>query len=169
MSVNPSSHASLLMCFRYLWDEKFNLDLFKRSIEEYNQSEIDNVREKGWKQRNLDPKRVTYGVTVDEILSPENDIVIPLLMGKPFFDFANDTTSKALDDQGCSSQEPLLVRVNPVDDFPDDYDGFHGYDQEVEEEFLVLWRLTRVLNWQMLDRRIDESVSSCFLNALVAK
>lgn len=86
-------------------------------------------------------KRLTYGSSVDEVLSPANDITILLVLSPDFVEFANNLIAEALTEAGISDVSSPLNIIQP---------------EAGASECVVSWRLDSVLNWQMLDRRIDE-------------
>lgn len=89
-------------------------------------------------------KRVTYGTSMDTVLfSSSNDITIPIVTSTEFVEFANELVAKALDKKGLPSKIPLEILTTP------------SWDEEL---VVALWRLDKILNWQMVDRRIDECV-----------
>ncbi|KAF7338483.1 hypothetical protein MVEN_02074300 [Mycena venus] len=103
----------------------------------------------------LPAARITYGDSVEQVLLPKNDILIPLTLDWSFFKFANSNIVSALqrakksgelDDSDCVAPLTLVG------------DALPGEDEETidDVEVIALWRLSKVLNWQMLDRRIDE-------------
>lgn len=84
---------------------------------------------------------------IEKALSNDKDIVIPLWVPKEFSEFANDLMLKALAEHvQISHAPPLKVEILEKDV---DVGGELGAD-------LVRWTLDMALNWQMLDRRIDE-------------
>lgn len=91
--------------------------------------------------------RITYADNIEQALSAEKDIIIPLWVPEEFAQFANEVMLKALAEHGKTSHAPpLKVEINGKDT---DVYGEMGAD-------LTRWTLDMVLNWQMLDRRIDE-------------
>ncbi|KAF9069165.1 hypothetical protein BDP27DRAFT_1402854 [Rhodocollybia butyracea] len=132
----------------YEWDENFNIEDFTKSIDGFNDRELDSVKEE-WRNSGGDDlefpivKRVTYASSVAEILSPSHDIVIPVITTEEFATFANSSVVEALKMKGVLGNEkmtPLTVLGN----------------QENQEVVITVWRLNKVLNWQMVDRPIDE-------------
>lgn len=97
-----------------------------------------------WKSH-LTTKRVTYGISIDTVLSSSNDLAIAIFTTTEFVEFANELVMKALSKKGLPSKIPLEILTKPVRD-------------EHEELVVALWRFDKVLNWQMVDRRIDEYV-----------
>lgn len=57
-------------------------------------------------------------------------------------DFANDIIKTALVEHGFAGGEALRP--------------YAGDRKKDLKDFTVKWRLDKILNWQMLDRRIDE-------------
>jgi hypothetical protein len=85
---------------------------------------------------------VTYADSVDEALSAAKDLRIALWVPEEFVELANNMTAKALAEHGKADHAPPLKIVLSEDD--------------VSNGPMALWTLDAVLNWQMLDRRIDE-------------
>jgi hypothetical protein len=139
---------------RYEWNKDFDIKTFKKTIDAANkhearQSDIDarDYKKSNFKELYLAVARSTYASSVDEVLSPAKDLVIPLYLGdRDFVDFSNNLTLEALAETGYSQAKPPLqiptVNGKPV--------------KLWEQTPAVFWRLNSVLNWQMLDRRIDE-------------
>ncbi|KAJ7497784.1 hypothetical protein FB451DRAFT_1335825 [Mycena latifolia] len=143
----------------YKWDRTFNLAQFKEALDAHNKQESSVAAENAemWAYHGdplqippIPAARITYGDSVDEVLTPKHDIVIPLRLEKSFMEFANTEIVAALQDAkqrvGLDENDcaPPLTSINNVD------------SHRNEEEVLALWRLNKILNWQMLDRRIDE-------------
>ncbi|KZV86223.1 hypothetical protein EXIGLDRAFT_622192, partial [Exidia glandulosa HHB12029] len=132
----------------YAWNESFTIEEFKRALDAFNQKEIDHTRERiDWQEsrgrfdKPIPARRITYADTIDELLSPEKDIQIPVFLPQHFLDFANKLILEA------------LRQAHPLSKERSDLEGplnIEGCDPA------VLWRLDCVLNWQMLDRTIDE-------------
>lgn len=142
-----------LFCFyRYEWNESFNLEDFSESIDLFNDRERKGFTESyesiEWSRD--DPidvsaaARLNYGTSVEKALSKDKDIQIPLILKKKFAEFANTMILKALEEAGIKDCPPPLEAVPRAKDS--------------DEERAYMWRLNDVLNWQMIDRRIDESV-----------
>ncbi|KDQ15211.1 hypothetical protein BOTBODRAFT_174059 [Botryobasidium botryosum FD-172 SS1] len=134
----------------YKWDENFNLKDFKSAIDEFNAKESKNASHNGSYHLDIPTSkvpaaRVTYATSVDKVFSAENDVVIPLIMTPNFMEFANDLIVKSLQEalKETNVEAPIKLYNNKAAG-----DG--------DEETLVIWRLDRILNWQMFDRRIDE-------------
>lgn len=145
---------SILNCTpRYKWDRTFNLIDFKKALDDHNRQESTAAGEADWYIRGRDKKpipaaRITYGDSVDQVLLPEHDIIIPLRLDESFMKFANTQILVALEKAKKAAQlaesdceAPLTLIHASVDSEP---------------EVHALWRLNKILNWQMLDRRIDE-------------
>ncbi|KAJ6546431.1 hypothetical protein DFH09DRAFT_1171031 [Mycena vulgaris] len=136
----------------YKWDRTFNLAEFKKALDDHNKQESSVASENCYwtsskKQTGIPAARITYGDSVDQVLLPKHDIIIPLRLDTSFMEFANtqivaalhDAKQRAgLDEADCAA--PLTLHNDGNDD----------------PEVLALWRMNKVLNWQMLDRRIDE-------------
>ncbi|KAK0446933.1 hypothetical protein EV421DRAFT_1734146, partial [Armillaria borealis] len=120
----------------YEWDESFTLESFCESIESFNEREAEGFMEtydyiSESRDITISAARVTYGSSVNNI---------PLILKKSFMDFANTTVLKALEEAGIKDCPP------PLEALEKDHDGERAF----------LWQLNSVLNWQMIDRRIDE-------------
>lgn len=85
--------------------------------------------------------RTTYAESVDDLLS-KHDVLIPLVVSPKFMKFANQSIKAALVDHGF----PGVDALHPIS----------KADHKNSAEIPVIWRLDNILNWQMLDRRIDE-------------
>ncbi|KAK0458461.1 uncharacterized protein EV420DRAFT_1542382 [Desarmillaria tabescens] len=146
---NGFAHSSYDDSPEYEWNESFNLEDFSASIDSFNDREIKGFTEAyesiEWSRdgpiKVSNAARVTYGASVDEALSKEKDIRIPLILKKKFVDFVNTMVLKALEEAGIKGSLPLLETVGTNDS---------------DEERAFMWRLNDILNWQMIDRRIDE-------------
>ncbi len=129
---------------RYEWDESFALESFCESIESFNEREAEGFLETynyiSESDITVSAARVTYGSSVNDVLTKEKNIQIPLILKKSFMDFANTTVLKALEEAGIKDCPPPLAALEK------DHDGERAF----------LWQLNSVLNWQMIDRRIDE-------------
>ncbi|KAK0210293.1 hypothetical protein DFS33DRAFT_1378273 [Desarmillaria ectypa] len=146
---NGFAHSSYDDSPEYEWNESFNLEDFGASIDSFNDRESKGFTEAyepiEWSRN--DPiristaARVTYGASVDKVLSKEKDIHIPLILEKKFVEYANIMVLKALEEAGIKDCLPPLQAIRANDS---------------DEERAFMWRLNDVLNWQMIDRRIDE-------------
>ncbi|KAK0225165.1 hypothetical protein EDD85DRAFT_980515 [Armillaria nabsnona] len=147
---NGAAHSSYDDSPEYEWSESFNLEDFSKSIDLFNDRERKGFTESyesiEWSRD--DPidvsaaARLNYGTSVDKALSKEKDIQIPLILKKKFAEFANTMILKALEEAGIKDCPPPLEAVPRAKDS--------------DEERAYMWRLNDVLNWQMIDRRIDE-------------
>lgn len=163
----PDQHILTSNVSSYAWDESFSIEGFARAIDGFNEKEASNVQENlGWisesplEDKPISAARTTYGSTVSEVLSPKKDILIPILIPDDFLEFANEMTVQALRQALNLDQSVDLEPLRPAKTDPQDDEGEGG-------EKLVIWRLDKVLSWQMLDRRIDEFVYFLLLNALI--
>lgn len=156
-----TSHSS------YDWNETFNIKDFKQSIDEFNKKELMSAQNNSsmlHEDAQVDvgeAARTTYADSVKALLSPlKHDVVIPLVVSPSFMAFANDTIKAALGDHGFEAVDALqpFAGWEPKDDDDDDDDDYCSsrYGDRGPEEVMVKWRLDKILNWQMLDRRIDE-------------
>lgn len=136
---------------------------FTKAIDEYNKSQSKKFEEDlsnlECDLENLTVARVTYSSSTDAILSPDKDIVIPIILSRGFVTFANDLTREALLDVGLEkSPLPLAPITDDEGNIPVlEREGVDESGDEIDQ-IPVFWRMDSVLNWQMLDRRIDESV-----------
>ncbi|KAJ7905243.1 hypothetical protein B0H14DRAFT_2489962 [Mycena olivaceomarginata] len=133
----------------YKWDRTFNLAEFKKALNDHNQKESEVVLDNAHQVADVDSipaARITYGDSVEQVLLPANDIIIPLILDRSFFDFANTEIVSAL--QGVKELADL--------DEGDCAAPLTLVSSDYTEEVIALWRLNKVLNWQMLDRRLDE-------------
>jgi hypothetical protein len=140
---------------RYKWDRTFNLAEFKKALNDHNQKESEVVLDNAHQVADVDSipaARITYGDSVEQVLLPANDIIIPLILDRSFFDFANTEIVSAL--QGVKELADL--------DEGDCAAPLTLVSSDYTEEVIALWRLNKVLNWQMLDRRLDECVNCSF-------
>ncbi|KAJ7684913.1 hypothetical protein DFH06DRAFT_1277443 [Mycena polygramma] len=134
----------------YKWDHTFNLTEFKKALDAHNQQESDAVSENLYHIANrakIQAARITYGDSVEQVLLPENDIIIPLILHRSFLEFANTQTVAALQEAKSLSRLNKSDCAAPLTLIHED---------EGEDQTLAMWRLNKILNWQMLDRRIDE-------------
>ncbi|KAL1691218.1 hypothetical protein GGG16DRAFT_54122, partial [Schizophyllum commune] len=132
----------------YTWDENFSLEDFKQAIDEFNKKETKNFGMHLYQSRQgaVQAARITYADNANALLDAEHDIRIPLFLGAKFKEYAEQIIGEAVKDHGLQLANPVLRTV----------------ETELEPQFdaygmqPVLWQLDRVLNWQMVDRRIDE-------------
>lgn len=154
---------------RYDWNENFSIKDFKRSIDEFNKKELMSAQNNSCmlhEDAQVDvgeAARTTYADSVKALLSPlQHDVVIPLVVSPDFMAFANDTINAALVDHGFEAVDALqpFAGWEPKEDDDEDEDDddycSSRYGDQGPEEVMVKWRLDKILNWQMLDRRIDE-------------
>ncbi|KAL1743263.1 hypothetical protein HDZ31DRAFT_65212 [Schizophyllum fasciatum] len=134
----------------YTWDENFRIDDFKRAMDEFNAKESENFGAELYilrgREHVAEAARITYADTADGLLDAAHDIRIPLFLGAQFKAYAEQVVGKALKEQGLQPAGSVLSAVES--EMEPQYDA--------KEMAPVLWRLDRVLNWQMVDRRIDE-------------
>ncbi|TRM65507.1 hypothetical protein BD626DRAFT_616231 [Schizophyllum amplum] len=129
----------------YTWDTSFNVEDFKKAIDAFNQKEGEGFGQYALEETDVPAARITYATTVAELLDASHDICIPLFLGKSFMAYAQEVIDKAL-------KAAKLQLVNPVFTAMESEES--GY--EMFGQAPVLWRLDKLLNWQMVDRRIDE-------------
>jgi hypothetical protein len=129
------------------------MDGFKKSMDDFNLKEQENIDNLDTdpddisKNASKSVARLSYSDSVTELFTDKKDVLIPLVLPEPFFEFAKKMLSEALKDvrfQRSPDATLPLVSLKSM--------------EEPGGDVLVLWRLDPVLNWQMLDRRIDEFV-----------
>lgn len=155
----------------YTWDESFSIPDFKRALDDYNKRErraaslnADNVYDRldAGEAPKLTVARITYAESAAALLAPEGDLRIPLVLPPSFLRYANETILAGLARAGVSRAEGPLTCM-PAEQppaQPEENDEDYGVDlyPEREQDHMAIWRLDSVLNWQMLDRAIDECV-----------
>ena len=88
-----------------------------------------------------------YASTLQPLLGPEGDLVIPVVIPGQFLDFAKGVLERAFEDRGIRfSAERVFVEV--VNLPPTEISPY--------KDVLVFWRITTLSMWQQIDRRIDE-------------
>ena len=111
-----------------------------------------------------------HGQTVDHVLQPTEDILIPLMLPDGFATFAQETMNAAFkvlqslpfycrgaklkfysQDHDTSEEAESLLKL--VERLPDSTDG-------PNQDVLVFWKITPLTMWQQVDRRLDEWVLS---------
>lgn len=138
--------------YSYEWDEKFSVKNFTEAIDKFNDRERTTVSGEwtGYSENDdefdLPAKRVTYATSINDVLSPAKDLAIPVVTTTEFVEFANELIMKALNKKGLPNKIPLEILTGPT-----------GEDELV----LAVWRLDKILNWQVVDRQIDEYVFIC--------
>ncbi|KAJ8074102.1 hypothetical protein PM082_012394 [Marasmius tenuissimus] len=138
--------------YPYPWNQDFNIPQFCNHIENYNSSLTARVEETmeylSFHPRSsfdLQATRVSYSPSVAGLLSEENDLEIPLVAPRDIVDFANEVLLGALlDHEIRRSKTPLRIV------YEDDSEWL------TKRLCLVVWKMDINLNWQLLDRRIDE-------------
>ncbi|KAJ7058769.1 hypothetical protein C8F01DRAFT_281773 [Mycena amicta] len=148
------------------WDEDATVDGLKSDIEQFNRGQvrswIDNsegqfadvtVDKRDWNTipAFLKPlKRIAYADTSADVLLPENDVQMAVLLPFNFALFANGLIEKALTEAGLPVKDARIL--TPVSEeakaLPED-------PTDASLRFFM-WRIPSVLLWQQLDRRIDE-------------
>ncbi|KAJ3991807.1 hypothetical protein F5050DRAFT_1898377 [Lentinula boryana] len=139
----------------YEWDDKFTVENFIEAIDSFNDREK-NAMKKEW-DRIADKKakkigfpvikRVSYASSIDEIFSVVNDIYIPIFTTGEFVKFANDFVINALQELKLDEDKMAKVKRLPL--------RLIGNSKDIGV-VLAVWQLDNILNWQMVDRRIDE-------------
>ncbi|KIY61451.1 hypothetical protein CYLTODRAFT_495250 [Cylindrobasidium torrendii FP15055 ss-10] len=134
---------------RYRWDQKFDMVDFCKEIRSFNQEETKIISQslrhyqadlKLDKAKNS-VRRLTYGTDIDDIFSRVHDLEVILVLSEDFVSFSNSILEQAMTDVGHPSTFPPLTIISK---------------SRITQECLVSWKLDYALNWQMLDRRIDE-------------
>ncbi|KAL0578903.1 hypothetical protein V5O48_003094 [Marasmius crinis-equi] len=137
----------------YQWTRDFNIPKFCDHLDDYNQrltAQVEEVAEYILFQPRHSlvwsgVKRVTYSPSASGVLSEDNDLVLPVVMPKEMIHFANELILDSLQEHGVKRMEPPLRIV---------------YEDETQwlskGLCLATWNIDTVLNWQILDRKIDE-------------
>ncbi|KAK7453509.1 hypothetical protein VKT23_011788 [Stygiomarasmius scandens] len=140
----------------YEWNSSFSLSNFKQAIDKFNENErraaennlmyLDNEGSDDLQSalRSKSTSRISYASSVEELFGSEKDIVLPITTEPNFVKYANRVVKEGLESAGFHNQDLPILDV--------------GFDQSKDKNsrIMVLWKLTKVLNWQMVDRRIDE-------------
>ncbi|KAL0578207.1 hypothetical protein V5O48_003782 [Marasmius crinis-equi] len=142
---------------KYIWNEAFDIPSFRNTIRDFNRSLADKFEDKAhtlyfWPYSDalLKVRRISCGDTVSDILSPEKDLYIPLVLPKDLVTFANKTIEDVIRDGGFDDSPPVLTVLY------EDQSGSKHWGP-ARGNCLVVWRLSmRLMNWQMMDRRLDE-------------
>ncbi|KAJ3780950.1 hypothetical protein GGU10DRAFT_368192 [Lentinula aff. detonsa] len=138
----------------YDWDDKFTVENFIKAIDSFNDSEKNAMKKEWDRVADKKPKkigfpvvkRVSYASSIDEIFSVVNDIYIPIFTTGEFVKFANDLVINALQESKLTEDRMAKVKL-PLKRIGNNKD--YGV-------VLAVWQLDNILNWQMVDRRIDE-------------
>ncbi|KAJ3795037.1 hypothetical protein GGU11DRAFT_793730 [Lentinula aff. detonsa] len=139
----------------YEWDDKFTVENFIEAIDSYNDREKNAMKEEWDSVADEEAekiefpviKRVSYASSIEEIFSVANDIYIPIFTTGEFVKFANDLVINALQESNLDEDKMAKVKSLPLRLLGNN--NGHGV-------VLALWQLNHILNWQMVDRRIDE-------------
>ncbi|KAJ7473968.1 hypothetical protein FB451DRAFT_1466423, partial [Mycena latifolia] len=144
----------------YTWDQDFDVDEFQDSIDQYNRDQITKWLKPFHGQLPPDYEadrgpiehacRLSHGYDIDSVLSPENDITMPLLLPLNFAAFANDLVGRAQAAAGLEVEKILTPAI------PTDTKLHVAPDSENATFGLFMWHIGKELMWQQLDRRIDE-------------
>ncbi|KAF7329112.1 hypothetical protein MKEN_00171700 [Mycena kentingensis (nom. inval.)] len=147
----------------YTWDEHFDLNEFKKSLDNFN-----NSLTTGWIHTHeevadfdllsledphydfKDVKRVTYAKDADGVLVEVNDVSMPVILPANFAEYANELLEAVMIDAGMDAQRSI-TRFDPNDEFGDD-----EVDENDARLHLYIWRIPLGLIWQEMDRRKDE-------------
>ncbi|KAL0564065.1 hypothetical protein V5O48_017991 [Marasmius crinis-equi] len=135
----------------YRWSRDFSIPEFREHLDAYNarlttqvEETVEYVLFRPRASLGFSVKRVTHDSSVSGILSRENDLKVPLVMHKDMVLFANKLILAALEKHGIGNAEPPLHVVYEDDAWSS------------RRLCLVAWNIDPVLNWQLLDRSIDE-------------
>ncbi|KIY61234.1 hypothetical protein CYLTODRAFT_363128 [Cylindrobasidium torrendii FP15055 ss-10] len=133
------------------WGPGFDTVRFAANIDEFNDNETRDVvgclplvlgfpPPSVWSSP---VQRLTYNDSVDDLFSPASDIQVLLILSQRLMDYANTVLMEALDTAGHTKHpKPLKIVARN--------------DGDIHGPCVVVWRLDYILNWQMVDRRIDE-------------
>ncbi|KAJ3837544.1 hypothetical protein F5878DRAFT_622155 [Lentinula raphanica] len=140
----------------YEWDDKFTIPNFTKAIDSFNDREVEALQEEWdyFADSNNESaelpviKRVSYASTFTEIFSDKNDMAIAIFTTDAFVHFANELVMKALQESNLDKTKTGSVKPPPLEIIEP--------EMESSDVVLALWRLDNILNWQMVDRRIDE-------------
>lgn len=150
---------------RYKWNKDFDLSEFTQLLTSFNQmhitrwlplngkvGDVDFGESQGnWivvPQRLQTMKRVSYASELDDVLLPEKDIAMPVLIPANFALYANTLVKEALKDAGLQPED-ILIPVNISLSVTD-------LDEDDATLRLFIWCIPSTLMWQQLDSRIDE-------------
>jgi len=152
----------------YAWDENFRFADFEAAILKVNHRELIQFREnmsdcgyaaESWRRNSDRPsftelvkdsekiRRMVIKESLEEVLSPDGDTLIPLWIPESFVTFANEMISRALVAH-CLPQntQPLYSALNnPLED-----------SQVAGDLRPFYWKIDDLCAWQKIDRRIDE-------------
>ncbi|KAJ7447582.1 hypothetical protein B0H11DRAFT_2082665 [Mycena galericulata] len=147
----------------YTWGEGFDISDFKHQIETFNLRQItewiarsfmdDFLETHGLEEDGAVFKsaaRLTYGTSVEKVLDPAHDIIIPLVLPRNLAAFVNHLVGEAQQAVGIKIQKILTPTVKGHKHLVVDHDSADAADG------LYMWRIGKELMWQQLDRRIDE-------------
>ncbi|KIY65347.1 hypothetical protein CYLTODRAFT_456409 [Cylindrobasidium torrendii FP15055 ss-10] len=137
---------------RCSWDSNFSVKNFRRSIDALNKLEATIIAqaicdaELPYSLLTVDDpkdlvKRITYTSSIERMFQPGQNPELVVLVTKEFAAYANGLVLQALADAGFVGRPAPLHILKECSS---------------TNTCLVSWRLDGVLNWQMLDRRIDE-------------
>ncbi|KAF8307466.1 hypothetical protein DL93DRAFT_131186 [Clavulina sp. PMI_390] len=164
------------------WNEAFNLKDLETSLNTANKMQHKWITDE-W---NLEPlgladrdvtslnatRRSTFGLSLEEVMAPDADMIIPLLIpaDSNIVAWANKMLKDAFREHGLPyDQDPITMPFgktgdnNKAPNVDEDEEG--DGDGEDEDEWrmdrdvqldVALWRVTALTCWQLIDRRIDE-------------
>ena len=94
---------------------------------------------------------MAYGNSVEDLLDPTEDLLIPLWLPNAFVKVANEVVNSALQDLGLPTEDVLIIPKIRQWNGKEKADNAFGLQP-------VYWRLSVITMWEQLDRRIDECV-----------
>ncbi|KAJ3752207.1 hypothetical protein EV360DRAFT_88970 [Lentinula raphanica] len=138
----------------YEWNDRFAIPRFTTAIDVFSECETNDFQAKWACFADDEPadfpvvKRVTYASAINEIFADENNMSMPIFTTHAFVRFANEIVMRALKELNLVTESSGRAKTFPLEII----------DPTMTENGLVLalWRLDRILTWQMVDRRIDE-------------
>ncbi|KAJ3823192.1 hypothetical protein F5880DRAFT_1653181 [Lentinula raphanica] len=138
----------------YEWNDRFAIPRFTTAIDVFSECETNDFQAKWACFADNEPadfpvvKRVTYASAINEIFADENNMSMPIFTTHAFVRFANEIVMRALKELNLVTESSGRAKTFPLEII----------DPTMTENGLVLalWRLDRILTWQMVDRRIDE-------------
>lgn len=93
-----------------------------------------------------------YATTVDELLQPDRDLIVPVVVPVRFLAYANGVLERVFADHRLIIDQTLVIAGEVPRSGP-----------EAHDDALVFWRITATTMWQQIDRRVDEWVVSLLL------
>ncbi|KAK0440675.1 uncharacterized protein EV420DRAFT_1485883 [Desarmillaria tabescens] len=153
------------------WDENFELEAFRSSIDAFNSQETEafletfhwysdlerypSLGEQLRTKEEITAVRVTCTDEVAEVFDESQDLIFPLIVEKNFLRFVNEVILVALERSGVSDVDASDKCMRALTPVHIDY----GRDRKTRQdnlEIICLWRLNHISNWQMMDNEMDE-------------